>query len=97
MLDVDMFDHQFFGISQGESVLTDPQQRMVLHQFFSTLNASAETLTMIRGCDRTAVVGICSTEYAAMLLKFGIATPCEWREGVIGRTIPSALPRAAGS
>jgi len=67
MHDVELLDMLFFGISQNEVSLTDPQQRMLLTQAYNVFAHGGERFVMVRGCNRSVSMGICSSEYASAL------------------------------
>jgi hypothetical protein len=71
MQDADLWDVRFFGISQGEAVQTDPQQRMLMVRDFTVVTQGGETLAMVRGCYRSVLMGISSSEYAGLLPRTG--------------------------
>ena len=74
MKDVDLWDIKFFGVSHSEGMQTDSQQRMLMTSVYTVLTRAGETMTGVRGSDRSVVVGISAIEYVHMLERSGVAS-----------------------
>ncbi|PYV19952.1 MAG: short-chain dehydrogenase, partial [Acidobacteria bacterium] len=60
---VDLFDADFFGLSQREAARTDPQQRLVLEVAWEALEDAALPATRVAGTRTGVVVGACANDY----------------------------------
>jgi len=67
MHDVEMWDPQMFRFSQSEAINTEPSQRLLLSSAYTAFQNDVESLAALKGTLRNVVVGICHSEYAAML------------------------------
>ena len=60
------FDYSWFGISEWEASIMDPQQSLLLHRTWECLQSagygSRESLDRIRGSDFGVFVGVCSSD-----------------------------------
>ncbi|KAK3233921.1 hypothetical protein CYMTET_55810 [Cymbomonas tetramitiformis] len=73
MQDVDRCDMAYFGITKNETIQTDPQQRHLMMNSWRALHMAGESPAGVKGSDRSVYVGVCHTEYAALLRKLAIS------------------------
>jgi amino acid adenylation domain-containing protein/FkbM family methyltransferase len=66
--DIDSFDPRFFGISAPEASSLDPQQRLLLETAWHALEDACLTPEMLAGQRTGVFVGLCSTDYGALIL-----------------------------
>ena len=66
--DADLFDHEFFGISQVEAAALDPQQRLVLQSVWRALEDAAIDPRALAGTDAGVFVGMMLSEWGALNL-----------------------------
>jgi acyl transferase domain-containing protein len=74
--DVDLFDHEFFGISPVEAAALDPQQRLVLQSAWRAIEDAALDPRALAGTDTGVFVGMMSSEWGAInMLDYDGLTP----------------------
>ncbi|AEV70917.1 polyketide synthase family protein [Mycolicibacterium rhodesiae NBB3] len=64
--DVDLFDHEFFGISPVEAAALDPQQRLVLQSAWRAIEDAGLDPRALAGTDAGVFVGMMASEWGAM-------------------------------
>jgi acyl transferase domain-containing protein len=64
--DVDLFDHEFFGISPVEAAALDPQQRLVLQSAWRAIEDAALDPRALAGTNTGVYVGMMSSEWGAI-------------------------------
>ena len=64
---IDMFDHQFFGISSREARAMDPQQRLILQNVFEAIEDAGLRLEDLENCRTGVYVGIMNWDYDGLL------------------------------
>ena len=67
MENIDMFDHQFFGISSREARTMDPQQRLILQNVFEAIEDAGLKLEDLQCCRTGVYVGIMNWDYDGIL------------------------------
>lgn len=55
----DMFDHRFFGITETEADLMDPQQKLLLHCTYRTLEDAGISMESFSGSKTGVYIGNC--------------------------------------
>ncbi len=70
---VDGFDPGFFGISPREAHGMDPQQRLLLEVSWEALEHAAQAPDRLSKSATGVYFGLCSTDYASMILQTGDA------------------------
>src|SRR4029077_12489504 len=74
--DVDLFDHEFFGISPVEAAALDPQKRLVLQSAWRAIEDAALDPRALAGTDTGVFVGMMSSEWGAInMLDYAGLTP----------------------
>ena len=68
---IDQFDAPFFAIAGREAVGMDPQQRMLLEVCWEAVEHAGHSPRKLAGTATGVFVGICSSDYQAMLLARG--------------------------
>ncbi|MFN9244410.1 MAG: beta-ketoacyl synthase N-terminal-like domain-containing protein [Cyanobacteriota bacterium] len=61
--DIDMFDAEFFGISTGEAIKIDPQQRHLLELTWLALEDAGYDPKLLAGTNTCVTIGIAGAEY----------------------------------
>jgi acyl transferase domain-containing protein len=69
--DVFNFDPPFFGITQTEAIVMDPQQRKMLECVYESFESGGVTLDKISGTNTACFVGNFGIDYAVMNLRDG--------------------------
>ena len=65
--DIDLFDHQFFGISAREAKTMDPQQRLILQNVFEAIEDAGLRLEDLQNCRTGVYVGIMNWDYDGVI------------------------------
>lgn len=68
VLDIDRFDHEFFGISAREAATVDPQHRLVLEACWEALEDANIDPTALAGSRAGVFVAIANNDYAGQTL-----------------------------
>uniref|UniRef100_H3D808 Ketosynthase family 3 (KS3) domain-containing protein n=1 Tax=Tetraodon nigroviridis TaxID=99883 RepID=H3D808_TETNG len=58
-----MFDHRFFGITETEADLMDPQQKLLLHCTYRTLEDAGISMESISGSRTGVYIGLMNKDY----------------------------------
>lgn len=69
--EVDLFDAQFFRISPREAASMDPQHRLLLQVSYEALENAGQTSADLAGSETGVFVGIMTSDYANLQIKFG--------------------------
>jgi acyl transferase domain-containing protein/acetylornithine/succinyldiaminopimelate/putrescine aminotransferase/predicted amino acid dehydrogenase/NADPH-dependent curcumin reductase CurA/NADP-dependent 3-hydroxy acid dehydrogenase YdfG/acyl carrier protein len=69
--EVDLFDAQFFRISPREAASMDPQHRLLLQVSYEALENAGQTSAGLAGSETGVFVGIMTSDYANLQIKFG--------------------------
>lgn len=71
LLNIDLFDAAFFGISPKEAKVMDPQQRLLLTQSYQALSTAGIGLTDLAGSKTGVFIGLSQNDYARVCIKSG--------------------------
>ena len=66
LVDVDQFDHHFFGISYHEASAMDPQQRVVLEQVWRAFEDAGIAQADVAGTEVGVFLGVSNSDYAKL-------------------------------
>jgi acyl transferase domain-containing protein len=66
--DVELFDHEFFGILPAEAAALDPQQRLVLQSAWRAIEDAALDPRALAGTNTGVYVGMMSSEWGAVTM-----------------------------
>lgn len=67
MKEVDKFDPQFFGISEKEAQMMDPQQRIFLETVWRAIEDSGHRVSDLSGTKTGVFVGVATTDYRDLM------------------------------
>jgi amino acid adenylation domain-containing protein len=64
---IDLFDHEFFGLTLGEAVLMDPQQRLALQLVHTAVENAGYAVQDLRGSQTSVVLSASDTGYETLV------------------------------
>ncbi|MFF9481895.1 SDR family NAD(P)-dependent oxidoreductase [Streptomyces sp. NPDC014733] len=88
---VDLFDHEFFGISRREALFMDPQQRLTMEVAWEALENAGQSPSALAGSRTGVFMGVSSFDFATETLHHPLDFTAHASTGSAHSVVPGRL------